>query len=183
MPQLKFGFQARIWNINIQLYTAWVSSCTRFFHLRKHSFLSLDFYVESTCWHMANTWTKRANCTGEQFGLESHEGQNKPSRTAQCEVPVACVAAGCQMFIRHDTTDVHLCSGSLRVSQLGTSHLWYMSHGALEHCAQCTSHGCPWPPPLQNAITLNIWRTVLSLRNNRAVISTILSNNELVWSL
>lgn len=151
MLQLKFGFQAHILNINIQLD---LITHTFFFHLKKHSFLSIDFYVQSTCWHMANIWTKRADCTGEQFGLESHEGQNKPSNTAQCEVPVACVAAGCQMFIRHDTTDVHLCSGSLRVSQLGTSTL--VIH--VTWCAQalCTMHltWLPMLPPLSKMLSL-----------------------------
>lgn len=67
--------------------------------------------------------TKGVIFIGDEFGLVSHEVQSQLSHAAQSEVPVACVAAGRQMFIRLHTTDAHSCSGSLGVSQLGTSHL------------------------------------------------------------
>lgn len=82
-----------------------------------------NLYVQSTSWHVANMQTKGVIFIGDEFGLVSHEVQSQLSHAAQSEVPVACVAAGRQTFIRLHTTDAHSCSGSLGVSQLGTSHL------------------------------------------------------------
>lgn len=126
-----------------------------------------NLYVQSTSWHVANMQTKGVIFIGDEFGLVNHEVQSQLSHAAQSEVPVACVAAGRQMFIRLHTTDAHSCSGSLGVSQLGTSHLWYMSHGVHMHCAQWASHGCPSTPPhpYQTSITLKVGDAPLSLGN------------------
>lgn len=109
----------------------------------------------------------------ETFGRSEHP---KSQSTMWSKVLAACVATDGQMLVRHHTTDVHSCSRSHWVSYPGISHLWFMSHGTLTQCVQCTSHGCSCPLSLSFYQSEHMTLSTLAKKQTAPVSAVIFYN-------
>lgn len=120
--------------------------------------MSVDVLSYECSWHMANTWSEGGGSSGESFGgrlwtwTVKHGWSEQVTKHNVNKSP--CSMCCCW---RSNARRAPYDRCSFTKSQSGTSHLWFMSHGTLMQCVQCTSHGCSCPRSLSLSFFLIVW--------------------------